>query len=264
MASVEDNHHFWNDRFQWGPQRGDQWSRNWGGPEAQWAWCVYPRIRQFLPAPNILEIGSGMGRWTRFLKDHCQKLESVDISERCVEVCRDRFLKDAVDCHLGDGRTLNFLEDNSVDFCFSFESLIHTELADLKSYLKELERTLRPGASCFLHHSNLGLYRKYYAAVARLPKTARKFLTERGFLDFDGWRASSVSYLNFRQLTKECGLTMVSQETVGWGGRRLIDCFSILRKGEQSEDCQYLENHNFVKRAAEIRDLSRTYGMSRW
>jgi SAM-dependent methyltransferase len=259
MPTIEENHEFWNDRFHWGKHRGDTWSDEWGGPEAQWKWCVYPRIRRYLPVETILEIGPGMGRWTRFLRNCCENIIVVDISQRCLDVCRERFGEQNISYHLGDGRTLSFLQDESIDFAFSFESLIHTECDDLRSYLSELARTMKPEATCFLHHSNLGSFRRYYDFVRRVPKVLREGLQSRGVLDFDGWRAPTVSHEWVHKEAEKLGLSALSQELVPWGGKRLIDCFTTLRAGNVDKAAQVFENRKFVKRAREIRRISKAY-----
>lgn len=257
MPTIEENRRFWNDEFLWGRHRGDIWSKEWGGPEAQWHWCIYPRIRRHLPAGTVLEIGSGMGRWTGYLLGLCERLIGVDISERCVEVCRRRF-PDGV-FHQGDGRTLAFLADQSIDFVFSFESLIHTELDDLACYLGELQRVMRPGAFSFIHHSNLAAYGAYFKLISRLPDGLREALQFRGILDFDGWRATSVSAGLVRVEAAQAGLTPVAQELLPWGGDRLIDCFSTLCSGPAEQAFKLVENPKFVERAREIQRLSRSY-----
>jgi ubiquinone/menaquinone biosynthesis C-methylase UbiE len=259
MATIEENQQFWNDRFHWGTHRGDVWSTHWGGPDAQWKWCVYPRIRQHLPTGTLLEIGPGMGRWTQFLRSFCKKLTVVELSPRCLEACRERFGDEGMEYHLGDGRSLGSLQDDSVDFTFSFESLIHSEADDLASYLQELARVMKTGGVCFLHHSNLGWYRTYYQWVQRFPKRLREFFQARGILDFDGWRALSVSHLDVKKQAEDCGFSLLSQELVPWGGKRLIDCFTVMVLGRTERHYQMMENHDFVTRAAEIARLARAY-----
>ena len=123
MPTIEENREFWNDLFHWGKHQGDIWSDHWGGPEAQWKWCVYPRIRQHLPAGTVLEIGPGMGRWTQFLREFCDHLILVELSPRCLEACRDRFGDEAMEYHLGDGRSLGPIEDDSIDLAKDAESI---------------------------------------------------------------------------------------------------------------------------------------------
>ena len=258
MPTVEANYAFWNDSFDWSNHRGDVWSKEWGGPANQWYWCIYPRIRRQLHTGTVLEIGPGQGRWTHFLLPYCERLILVDISHRCIEVCRERFADQPVDCHVGDGRTLSFQDNESVDFIFSFESLIHTEIDDLCSYFQEIARVLKPGGRAFLHHSNLAHYRRYYGYLKSLPETLRTTLQGRGVLDFDGWRALSVSAERVRETAEGLQLTVHSQEMVPWGGKRLIDCFTSLGKGTTAETKVY-ENSEFVARAREVRDIARAY-----
>jgi len=161
---------------------------------------------------------------------------------------------------VGDGRSLGSVEDNSVDFVFSFESLIHTEVEDMAAYFREFQRAGKDQAKGFVHHSNLGSYRSYYEASERLPKPVTRFLRERGFLDNDEWRARSVTASNMEKAAREAGLSMLSQELIPWGGRRLIDCFSSFQANPATQPNRVLENRLFLQRAAEIKRLSELYG----
>src|SRR5438128_1034565 len=59
-------------------ERGEEWSAPWGGSAAQWSGTILPRIRECLPASTILEIAPGFGRWTHYLREHCERLHVVD------------------------------------------------------------------------------------------------------------------------------------------------------------------------------------------
>ena len=84
---------------------------------------LYPRIHRFIPAPTILEIAPGFGRWTQFLKRHCQSLIAVDISKKCIEFCKARFPSGPhITFQVNDGTSLPAIPDDSVDFVFSFDS----------------------------------------------------------------------------------------------------------------------------------------------
>src|SRR5687767_243949 len=127
MPSVEENLRVWKDRYNW-EQGGEEWSASWGSAEAQWYGTVYPRIHSFVPAQRILEIAPGFGRWTQMLKGHCQQLTVVDLSERCIEACKRRFqADDHITYHVNDGKSLAMIPDNSIDFVFSFDLLVHVE-----------------------------------------------------------------------------------------------------------------------------------------
>ena len=87
-----------------------------------------PRIARFLPAGSILEIAPGHGRWTDFLREHCDTLSIVDLDAACIDACRERFAGDErIAYHVNDGRSLDMIEDGSVDFAFSFDSLVHAD-----------------------------------------------------------------------------------------------------------------------------------------
>src|SRR2546423_11011633 len=103
-------------KYHW-KDAGEEWSEPWGTSEAQWSEAIFPRIRDCLPAKIILEIGAGFGRWSHFLKEHCEEIWLVDRVEECVQACRARFATDArVKCFLNDGRSLSILPDASIDF----------------------------------------------------------------------------------------------------------------------------------------------------
>src|SRR2546423_9377159 len=101
-------------KYDW-KDAGEEWSAPWGTSEAQWSGAILSRIRDCLPAETILEIGAGFGRWSHFLKSHCQELWLVDRVDECVEACRARFAADPrVRCFLNDGRSLSRLPDDSI------------------------------------------------------------------------------------------------------------------------------------------------------
>lgn len=260
MGNLEELYHFWNSVYDWSRYHGDEWSARWGGPDVQWYWSIYPRIRQHLPAETLLEIGSGHGRWSAYLKEHCQNLILVDISETCIHACKQRLGEQGISYRVTDGVSLPGVEDSSVDFVFSFESLVLAEADVLSAYLSELSRVLKPGALAFLHHSNLGAYRAYFRFKGWVPKKARRPLKRMGLLDYDEMRAPSVTAAWFAQEAANHGLSCLTQELIPWGGKRLIDCFSLLRKGPSDKATEIFENRDFIRRAYEIQRLSRLYG----
>ncbi len=167
MPTVEQNLFLWGKADGW-KDDGDKWSVKWGSTELEWSTSIFPRIRKFLPAPTILEIAPGFGRWTQFLKGFCDQLIAVDVSPACIERCKERFASDShVRCYVNDGRSLPMVEDASVDFAFSFDSLVHVEADVIAAYLNQLGKKLKPDGFAFLHHSNLGAYRN----SIWLPKT---------------------------------------------------------------------------------------------
>ena len=158
MGDVADNLILWGSK-DW-PDAGEEWSEWWGDTGAFWYGGILPRVHAFVPTGTILEIAPGYGRWTHYLRRLCDQLVVVDLAERCIDHCRQRFAEDHhIDYFVNDGRSLEMIEDNSIDFVFSFDSLVHVEADVLESYLRQLSSKLKPNGVGFIHHSNIGRYR---------------------------------------------------------------------------------------------------------
>ncbi len=256
MPTTDENISLWAN-YAW-PNRGEEWSVAWGGSQSQWLRAIRPRVAPFLPAETILEIGTGFGRWTHYLKSECENLIGVDLSEKCIEHCRERFSEDPrVNFHINDGNSLAMIEDGSIDLVFSFDSLVHCQTDVLEAYLSQLATKLKPNGVGFIHHSNLASYRTYYSVKRMIPR-GKGLLWRLGILDNDGLRASDVSAASFELLAQKSGLQCISQELVNWGSRRLIDCFSIFTRHDSiwSRANVVIENPGFMKEAEQIRELS--------
>ena len=231
MANVEDNLAIWDSTWDWA-SGGDEWSSWWGGTPALWHGALMPRIHTFLPAGTVLEIAPGFGRWTQYLKDSCERLVVVDLAERCIEHCRDRFADATnIEYHVNDGRSLDMVADGSLDFAFSFDSLVHVEMDVLSSYLAELARVLKPDGVAFIHHTTVGDYGPLNTKVRRMPERLRRPLVRRGALiDAYAWRAESVTADAVNAACEQVGLACVAQEKINWehGGPFLIDALTLL------------------------------------
>ena len=233
---------------------GEEWSAPWGNSAAQWSGAILPRIRNCLPASTILEIGAGFGRWTHYLRDYCETLIAVDRIERCVDACRQRFQDDPrVRSVLNDGCSLPMVADDSIDFVFSFDSLVHAKPEMVEGYLAELGTKLKPAGQGFIHHSNFGEYANSFRE--RLPKALIKLPIKMNLLDWDHRRDPTMTAALFRDLCERRGLACLSQELINWRGRRLIDCFSMIARGDHSQRTatRVIRNRDFMREAAEIR-----------
>jgi ubiquinone/menaquinone biosynthesis C-methylase UbiE len=266
MPTIEENRSLFGEAYDW-PDAGDEWSNYWGGAYMQWYGCILPRISAFVPADTILEIAPGYGRWTAFLKDLCKRLIIVDLSESCINRCRERF----ADCShisyfVNDGKSLEMVTDNSVDFIFSFDSLVHVEDAVLKAYVAEFAKKLLPNGAGFLHHSNLGEYIRRIEVQSQLLKVPKLYnLLERlGVCDnfATQWRARSMTASKMAMFAQEYDLQCVSQELVTWETRFvLVDCLSTLvpRGSKWSRRNRVLKNPGFMLEAKRLSNLARLY-----
>jgi SAM-dependent methyltransferase len=161
MPSISENISSWNS-YNWA-RGGHEWSDPWGTAERQWQITVYPRIQAALERHHrVLEIGPGLGRWTERLLRHIHHLDVVDVAEKVLaglsETLLDRLpdnVKSRVSVHLNDGKTLP-VENESIDFLFSFDSLVHADLDVLDAYIQESARILhRTEGLGFIHHANM-------------------------------------------------------------------------------------------------------------
>ena len=239
MPSISENFTSWNNTYEW-PNQGDEWSRAWGGSERLWWLTLFPRIREFIPTGTILEIGPGYGRCTQFLKDYCDRMILVDLSPRCIEASRERFASaNHLEYHTNDGLSLDMVPDKSIDFVFSFDSLVHADVRVLEAYVKQLGSKLKPGGFGFIHHSNLGNYSAITKAtriVNRvLPLRWRKKLVRLGYLMNTSWRAEDMTARRFVEMCRGAGLACEHQELINWGNRNfVIDAFSTFRASSES------------------------------
>lgn len=89
--------------------------------------------------------------------------------------------------------------------------MVHFELLDIYSYLRETYRVLRKGGRALLHHSNYDSdYKNSFANNA----AGRSFMNSAIF-----------AYLSYR-----AGFTIVEQRVIDWAGREKLDCITLLEK----------------------------------
>jgi SAM-dependent methyltransferase len=269
MPSIEWNQSVWGRTYPW-PAQGDEWSAVWGGSETQWFATILPRIRKFLPAKLLLEIAPGYGRWTAYLLPLCDKYVGVDVAETCVNACKQRFgTAENASFFANDGKSLSMVADRSVDFVFSFDSLVHVEADVIDAYMVELSRVLAPNGIGFIHHSNLGAHltslrvaRLLEMAASPVPLAGRA-LTRLRIIGWNHMRAKSMTAERFAIACSKVGLVCVGQELIDWGhiGRKMIDCLSLVaRPGSRwARPNVTVSNPNFMDEAFSARRIASVY-----
>jgi ubiquinone/menaquinone biosynthesis C-methylase UbiE len=263
MPTVEDNQRVWNSDYHWAAS-GEEWSSAWGDSSAQWFGTILPRIHSHLPAATIVEIAPGRGRWSQYLIPDCKEYMGYDLSASCVSACKTRF---AAQSHASffqtAGKELHSTADESVDFVFSFDSLVHAEMDVMQAYMAEIFRVLRPGGTAFVHHSNAASYPVYFGMFGRLPGYRR--LTQVLPLEYSNWRGLSVSGDKVIAAARKVGMRALVQERINWNSTRLLDCMTTLAKAGHPEksDCVVYNNPGFMSEAAAVRRMSTAYSVAR-
>lgn len=222
MGSVADNRVYY-EQYDWS-RGGAEWSVPWGGTRSMWLISLYPRLRPYLPADRVVEIGCGHGRLARILHAFTRKqLVLCDIVEGCVDACHKTFeTSPKTVCLLTDGESLESIEDHSVDLVVSFYSLIAANAATIRAYIQEFRRILSADGAAFLHHSNAATY--YDMAVAEEDERMRLLAA---------YRDITTSADDVRDWSRQSGLLCIRQECVDWDIEKILtDCFSTIVRPE--------------------------------
>lgn len=152
MNSREMNQAIW-ENWDW-TAGGEEWtpSEDW---KASLIRCV---LDPGVPAGSVVvEIGPGGGRWTGELLQRASRYLGLDISRSCVEVCREKFQGNPLaKFEQTDGRSLPGVADGSIDVIWSFDVFVHINTVDVRRYLEEMRRVLRPGGRAIIHHGSVG------------------------------------------------------------------------------------------------------------
>ncbi len=154
MPTREENRRFWGEQYDWS-DRGESWT-----PDPIWKRTILEGTlwRHLQRGRDVLEIGPGGGRWTaEILALEPRRLVLVDLTETCLELCRERFGAQRPDIEylLGDGRSLAGVEDASIDLIWSFDVFVHVEKPEVGAYAKEFARVLRPGGLAIVHYASI-------------------------------------------------------------------------------------------------------------
>ncbi|MGH9184722.1 MAG: class I SAM-dependent methyltransferase [Acidimicrobiales bacterium] len=155
-----------------------------------------------------LEIGPGLGRICAALADHFDRVIGLDVSEEMMARARDHVTDPRIDFLVGDGVTLQPVDDASIDFVTSFTVLQHLTSTDLVlGYFREAARVLRPGGVLALQWNNLphpSLWRlraRWWRVRARLGLGMRN--ENRNAPEFVGTR---VPWEPIKSTLEDCGL----------------------------------------------------------
>jgi ubiquinone/menaquinone biosynthesis C-methylase UbiE len=146
-----------------GIARNYQTWQNWNWERGGEEWTVSPEWKRSLikeimlkyiePEKSVLEIGPGAGRWTESLQKIAMSLILVDLSDKCIDFCKQRFHHcDNIQYFVNNGASLDFIQDETVDFIWSFDVFVHINPSDTEKYIKEFSRILVSGGRGIIHH----------------------------------------------------------------------------------------------------------------
>lgn len=172
----------------------------------------------------------------------CEEFIGIDLSDKCIDVCRKRFsAAPHARFFVNDGTSLEAAPDHTFDLIFSFDSLVHAERDIMAAYIPQVLRKLSPGGVAFLHHSNLLAYNDSIGQ-------------RHG-------RGLSVSANTVADLVAQHDGALLIQEVVDWGCEYMIDCLSLFGLRESYPDAKpiFLQNPAFMLEATIIRHFHKLY-----
>lgn len=203
--SIEQNRKIWNE-YDW-KELGEEWSSTTTSEK-----IFYDRLVPWIFDDNnkfhydtILEIAPGHGRITKYLINHCRLLYGIDLAKKCVDYCKNRFKQHTF--FENDGKTFVNIPDNSIDFIFTYDSLVHAGDDALEGYVSECKRVLKKYGIAFFHYSN------------NMNILAKKH-----------WRNKTMSNNRFLNYCKDNNLRILKNEIIEWGGIDNLDCFTLFIK----------------------------------
>ncbi len=163
---------------------------------------------------NVIDFACGHGRIAQIMAPRCGSLTCLDINADSIAFCQQRFQNyDNVNCKRNAQDALP-VSSETIDFVYSWDAMVHFSFPDIKIYIKEFARVLKPGGYVLMHHANL-------AALA-------------GVVVHEDWREnphyrSKVSNQHIRTSAEEAGLRVVEQHTIAWEINDL-DGITLLQK----------------------------------
>jgi SAM-dependent methyltransferase len=163
----------------------------------------------------IVDIGCGLGRLSRAAACRAAHVRAIDVSDEMLRRAQELNAElDNVDWIHGDGRTLQPIEDASVDGCISLVVFQHIpDPAITLGYIREMGRVLRPGGwaafqvstDARIHRPNQGFRERLRALAGRGPQGQRN----------PAWVGSAVELDHLRATAGECGLNVAHVEDPG-------------------------------------------------
>lgn len=159
LRTVEWNKQVW-DSYTW-QKDGDEWDSF-----AQHARVPYEKwkdslTRSFLipylgNGKIVVEIGPGHGRWSEMIAPRIKggKLHLVDVTPKVIEYLKTKLKAEGsqLDLFVNDGKTIPQVEAGSVDFIWSFDTFVHIEELECRSYAREFARVLKRTGMGVIHH----------------------------------------------------------------------------------------------------------------
>lgn len=173
---------------------------------------IFLKYFNSLDLTNVVELACGRGRHVTQYYDKAGSITLVDILDKNIEICKERFKNlENIKYYVNNGVDLSQIESNSQTAIFTYDSMVHFEMMDIFSYLKETQRILVKGGKGLFHHSN---------NTSDYKVNFESGVHGRNYMSKD----------IFAYLCNRAGLKVIAQETIDWGGVKELDCITLVEK----------------------------------
>ncbi len=135
-----------------GVDPNDIGDREWGDPRAHLRQFYFPHMRR---ESTVLELGPGSGRITRHLIGECRHMQLVDYSAAACEWLNSYLAgKGQFETHAIKEPAWPGIASESVHFACAFGVFEHIDLDDMRWYVEEMYRVLKPGGAAVFNFDN--------------------------------------------------------------------------------------------------------------
>ena len=137
-------------------KEGDVYGVHWGDPEKQRGLSF---VKEFYlqyhidRLTNVVEIGPGGGRWTRYMLN-CNHIYAVDYHQELLDELKKNYDSKNMIFVKNNGTDFPNIPDAEIDFIFSFGVFVHMDIDIIDAYLGNMKRLLKPTSNVVIQYSD--------------------------------------------------------------------------------------------------------------
>jgi len=105
----------------------------------------------YIDGLTVLELGCLDGKWSQYIVPRAGRSVLVDLDERMKVLLRKRLGTDQFEFYQTSGSELSGIQDNSVDFVFSMDTLVRVRKPLIRRYFREFARVLGSDGKAVVH-----------------------------------------------------------------------------------------------------------------
>ena len=136
----------------------DGYVETFDGYRFNWTEDIKKIILGYIQNQVVLEIGCGAGYWTKILCEYSKKVYAIDL------LPKSPFLSEKL--HYIENDDLQFncasVEDESIDFVFSFGTFCHMSIDACEEYLKDIIRVLKKDGKAIIMYADAEGLKKHW------------------------------------------------------------------------------------------------------